>query len=112
MKIDIYDDLKRAIKDGLSEWFEENQNIIHGVHSKTETGQNLLTVKQFCEKHPFISEGGMRHKLNFREWNGLGKCIANGTRRVLIKEKEALDWFENPPPNSNWTYDENKYKSR
>jgi len=109
MKIDIYEDLKRAFKDGLSEWFKENNTLIEGIHSKNDEGENLLTIKQFCKKHPFISEGGMRFKLFSREWNGLGKCIAQGTRRVLIKEKEALEWFANPPPEANWTYDKNRY---
>jgi len=109
MNIDLHGILKSAIKDALTEWTKENSNLLEGVHSKEESGSNILTVKQFCEKHPFISEGGMRAKLNVREWNGMDKCIAQGTRRVLIKEKEMLDWFANPPPNAHWTYNENKY---
>jgi hypothetical protein len=112
MNIDLHEILKSAIKAALTEWTKENSHLLEGIHSKTENGSNVLTVKQFCAKHPFITEGGMRHKLNLRQWNGLDKCIANGTRRILIKEKEMLDWFENPPPNADWAYDENKYPKK
>lgn len=110
MEINIYEEIKRAFKDALTEWWKENYKLTQNIHSQQEDGNSLLTVRQFCEKHPFITESGMRHKLNYREWNGIDKCISKGIRRVLIKEKEMLDWFHNPPLNANWTYDENKYK--
>lgn len=109
MNINIYDEVKSAIKDALTEWFKENKNSIEKVHSKTENGSNLLTIRQFCEKHPFIREGGLRAKLYFRDYNGFSKCMAKSGKRVLIKEKEALEWFSNPPPEANWTYDQNQH---
>ena len=112
MIIDLHEILKKSIKDALTEWVKENKYLIEGIHSKQENGTNLLTVKQFCQKHPFISEAGMRHKLFYREYNGMDKCISSSKRKVLIKEKEILEYFANPPPNASWTYNENKYKTR
>jgi hypothetical protein len=109
MKIEIHEEIKSAIKEALTEWFKENKSLIHGIHSQTEDGSNLLTVAQFAKKHPFITIGGLRDKLNFRDYNGLGKCISKAGRKVLIKEKEALEWFSNPPPEANWKYDHKKY---
>lgn len=112
MNIDLYSEMKRAIKDALSEWYEENKNSLEQVHSKNEVGDSLLTVKQFCKKHPFISEGGIRSKLYYREFNKFNGCVSRSGRKILIKEKEALEWFSNSPPEAGWTYDENKYKRK
>lgn len=109
MQIDIYGEIKRAIKDGLTEWWKENKLEVEGIHAKTDDGQNLLTVRQFCEKYSFITQPGLRNKLNFRDWNGLAKCISKPGKRVLIKEKEAIEWFKNPPPEHDWTYDRKRY---
>lgn len=112
MNIDLYSEIKRAIKDALSEWYKENKSSLSEVHQSNESGESLLTVKQFCKKHSFISEGGMRNKLHFREYNKFNGCVSQAGRRVLIKEKEALEWFSSPPPEAGWTYDENKYKRK
>ena len=109
MKIDLYEEMKKAIKDALTEWYSENKNFIQKKPILDEKGSNLLTVEQFCSKHQFISEAGLRGKLNFRDYNRLNQCISKSGRRVLIKEKETLEWFSNPPPEHNWTYDRKKY---
>jgi len=112
MKIEIYEEVKKAFKDALSEWFEENKSKITGVHSKNEDQENLLTKRQFCEKHTFISDGGLRNKLAYREWNKFDSCISKVGKRVLINEKKALEYFKNPPFEVDWTYDKNKYGTR
>lgn len=107
MKLDIYDEMKKAIKDALSEWWNENQKKIEGIYSKTDDGETLLTIKQFCQKHTFISDGGIRSVLYCREYNKFNKCISKSGRRILIHEKKALEYFSNPPPERSWTYDRN-----
>ena len=114
MEIDIYSEMKAAIKDALSEWFDENRKQLEDPRiPRAESNTNqLFTVKQFCAKHHFITEGALRQKIFCREYNKFNTCIVNVGRRVLIKEKETLEWFSNPPAEAAWTYDKNKYKPR
>ena len=112
MQINLYDELKKAIKDALTEWYLENRSSLNQVHSSDENGNNLLTVNQFCAKHKFISEHGLRSKIFNREFNKFDRCMSKTGKRVLIKEKEALEWFSNPPLECNWAYDKKKYASR
>jgi len=54
------------------------------------------TVKQFCERHPAFTEGGIRHNIFHEETNGLkesGAIVRNG-RRVLINEEKFFAWLE------------------
>ncbi len=56
----------------------------------------LSTVKQFSEKYPAFSIGGLRHLLFYKESNGLNKSgaiIKNG-RRILINEEKFFQWLE------------------
>lgn len=54
----------------------------------------LLTVKQFCEKYPWMTEGSLRWKIFNAESLGLSKAIVRfGKRRLLISEKEFFDWL-------------------
>jgi hypothetical protein len=56
----------------------------------------LSTVKQFSEKHPAFPIGGLRHRLFYKEQNGLNKSgaiIKNG-RRILINEEKFFQWLE------------------
>lgn len=60
------------------------------------TVPTLLTVKQFPEKHPAFTEGGLRHLIFYAEANGLkqsGAIVRNG-RRVLLNEKKFFAWLE------------------
>lgn len=48
----------------------------------------LSTVKQFCQKYPAFTEGGIRDRIFYADSNGLkkfGAILRNG-RRVLIDE--------------------------
>ncbi len=58
--------------------------------------QNLLTVKQFSERHPAFSESSMRFHLFHRETNGLNKYVRTVGRKILIDEDGFFnEWIEN-----------------
>ena len=54
------------------------------------------TVKQLCERHPALAEGGVRHNLFYADQNGLsgsGAVIRNG-RRIIIHDERYFQWLE------------------
>lgn len=54
------------------------------------------TVRQFVERHPAFTVGGMRHQIFHEETNGLknyGAIVRNG-RKVLINEPKYFAWLE------------------
>jgi hypothetical protein len=56
----------------------------------------LSTVPQFCTKHPFITQGGLRFQIFNEENNGLAEsgAIVRIGRRVLINEPKYFGWIE------------------
>ena len=55
----------------------------------------LSTVKQFCNKYPAFTEGGLRDRIFYADSNGLkkfGAILRNG-RRVLIDEEKFFQWL-------------------
>ena len=56
----------------------------------------LLTVRQFCNRNPFITEGGLRFQIFNRQTNGLEKsgAIIRLGRKVLIDEPRYFDWID------------------
>ena len=56
----------------------------------------LLTVRQFCNRHSFITEGGMRFQIFNRQTNGLGKsgAIVRLGRKILIDEEKYFGWMD------------------
>ena len=60
----------------------------------SETLPNLLTVKQFSQKHTAFPEGGMRHRIFHAEKNGFSRCIRRVGSKVLIDENEFFKWIE------------------
>lgn len=57
---------------------------------------NLLTVRQFSQKHEAFPEGGLRHRIFHADTNGLaaaGAILRNGPR-VLIDEDKFFDWLK------------------
>ena len=56
---------------------------------------SLSTVKQFCQKYPAFTPGGMRHRIFFAATNGLNKvgAILRNGRRVLIDEDKFFQWL-------------------
>ncbi len=55
---------------------------------------NLLTVKQFAEKHPAFSEASLRYHIFNEETNGLSSALIRVGRKILIKEDTFFDWIE------------------
>lgn len=54
------------------------------------------TVRQFCERHPAFTLGGIRHNIFHEKTNGLaesGAIVRNG-RRILINESKFFAWLE------------------
>ena len=56
----------------------------------------LLTVSQFCAKHSFISQGGLRFQIFNAHDNRLASfgAIVRLGRRVLIDEGRYFEWVE------------------
>jgi hypothetical protein len=56
----------------------------------------LSTIKQFCQKYPAFTEGGIRDRIFYADSNGLkkfGAILRNG-RRVLIDEEKFFQWLK------------------
>ena len=56
----------------------------------------LLTVGQFCDKHRFISEGGVRFQIFNQQTNGLEKsgALIRLGRKILIDENKYFEWID------------------
>ena len=56
----------------------------------------LLTVSQFCIKHAFITQGGLRFQIFNADNNGLASfgAIVRMGRKVLIDESRYFEWVE------------------
>ena len=58
------------------------------------TTRTLLTVHQFCSKHPAFKEGGLRYLIFNAGSNGFEKCIRRIGRKVLLDEEEVFFWVD------------------
>ena len=61
-----------------------------------EANWTYQTVKQFCERNPAFTEGGVRHNIFFEDTNWLkesGAIVRNGGR-ILIHEERFFEWIE------------------
>ena len=56
----------------------------------------LLTVSQFCTKHLFITQGGLRFQIFNADNNGLSSfgAIVRMGQKVLIDESRYFEWVE------------------
>lgn len=59
-----------------------------------ESTRTLLTVRQFTEKHPAFSQGGLRYIIFHAHENGFAKCIRRIGRKVLLDERAAFQWVD------------------
>jgi hypothetical protein len=63
----------------------------------TETqspARNLLTVRQFSQKHPAFPEGGLRYQIFHAKQNGLADALRRIGRKVLIDEVAYFHWID------------------
>ncbi len=54
----------------------------------------FLTIPQWCDRHPWPSQGGLRHLIFNAEENGFSNCIRRVGRRVLLSESDVLRWID------------------
>ena len=64
--------------------------------NKQTTTPILSAVPQFCTKHPFITQGGLRFQIFDADNNGLASfgAIVRMGRKVLIDESRYFEWVE------------------
>lgn len=57
---------------------------------------SFSTPKQFCEKNPWETIGGLRHKIFHSKNNGLAEsgAIVRIGRKVLIDEPKYFGWIK------------------
>ena len=61
-----------------------------------EVNLTYQTIKQFCQRNPAFTDGGIRHNIFFEKTNGLkesGAIVRNGGR-ILIHEERFFAWIE------------------
>lgn len=56
--------------------------------------RNFMTVRQFVEKHPAFTEGGMRFLIFNSRTNGFSKCMRRIGRKILLDESEVFLWID------------------
>ncbi len=61
---------------------------------ETTSLRTLLTVAQFCERHPFATEGSIRALIFHGPENGFDKVVRRINRRVLIDEAAFFVWLD------------------
>lgn len=63
--------------------------------STVESHTQFYTVKQFAQRHEWITPGGLRWLLFGRDTNGLQEsgAIINIGRKLLIDEQQFLKWL-------------------
>lgn len=54
----------------------------------------LMTVKQICDGHPWLTEAGFRTMIQRADSNGLRKCIHKIGARVLIDSDGFQEWIK------------------
>jgi len=56
--------------------------------------RSLLTVKQFVQKHDFLSESALRSLIFRRESNGFSKVIRRINKKILIDESDFFSFID------------------
>ena len=64
------------------------------MNEQVTSKPKLLTIRQFVECHPFMTEGGLRYLIFNAESNGFRNCIRRIGRRVYVDEKLFFEWLE------------------
>jgi hypothetical protein len=58
-----------------------------------ESVPHLLTIRQFAEKHPFMSESSIRWLL-FKDPPGLEECLVRVSKRIFIIESKYFKFLQ------------------
>ena len=63
--------------------------------------RTLLTIKQFAEPNPFITESGLRFQIFHRKANGLesSSALIRLGRKILIDEERYFGWVDSQQGN-------------
>jgi hypothetical protein len=56
--------------------------------------RRILTVPQFCQRHPAFTPGGIRWLLFHRTTNGLDHAVVRLGRRILLDEDKFFQWLD------------------
>lgn len=56
--------------------------------------RNLLTVRQFSQKHPAFPTGSLRHLIFHADKNGFNACIRRINSKILLDEQEVFRWVD------------------
>lgn len=75
---------------------ELGENMKTQQNESIQTAWIYSTVKQFAERYPAFTVGGLRHQIFHEDTNGLkksGAIVRNG-RKVLINESKYFAWVE------------------
>ena len=56
----------------------------------------LIPLNKWHEYHPWPPIGGMRHIRFFREEKNAAHCFVKKGGRVLVRERQFLDWAATP----------------
>lgn len=54
----------------------------------------LLTIRQFVEKHRAFTEGGLRYLIFHRKTNGFAPCVKRMGRKILLDELAVFQWLD------------------
>ena len=63
------------------------------MNDTTTPAPVLLTVAQFCDKHPWARPGGLRHAIFNSKANGFDACIVRFGRKLLLDEARVFEWL-------------------
>lgn len=56
--------------------------------------RNIFTVKQFCERNPAFTAGGVRHLIFHADKNGFSRCFKRIGRRVYVDENAFYEQMD------------------
>ncbi|MEZ5902616.1 MAG: hypothetical protein R3D88_04810 [Alphaproteobacteria bacterium] len=54
----------------------------------------LMTVRQFSEKHKAFPQSSLRHLIFYSHKNGFNKVIVRIGRRILLDEHMFFEWID------------------
>lgn len=93
--------------------YDDVEIIIPEKSNVTIANMKYYTVKQFIEKYPFITLGGLRHLIFHSEYNGMDSSgvLKRLGRKILIDSEKYFAWMEkenNNPKGCAYNLPENK----